>query len=430
MNVAVPIILLFVLLVLEIPVGISIFLSTLTYFIWFSYRPIMVAVLRIGEGLSSYALLAIPFFIMAGIFMNHSGISTRLLNFSGILTGHMRGGLAQVNVVLSTLMGGLSGSNIADAAMNSKLVVPFMLEKGYSKSFSAAVTAASSLITPIIPPGIALIIYGYINNVSIGRLFLAGVVPGVMMCLMMMVLVSQIAKKRGYMPERDKRASTKEVVIGIRDALVAFTLPVIIIFGIRFGVFTPTEAGAIAVLFSLVIGVFFYRKLNTTTIYNGIVESVLASANVLFIIAVSYGFSKFLTWEQLPQSCSSFISATFDSKWMFLAAVNVVLIIAGMFIEGNAILIVVSPLLVAAAKAMGIDLVHFGIVFILNGAIGTLTPPLGTVMFTTCTIIGVPVKDFIKEIIPFWLMLFISLIIVTFIPQISLLLPNLIYGVK
>ncbi len=430
MNVAIPILILFVLLFIELPVGISIFLSTLSYFIFFSNLPLMIVVQRISEGLSSYALLAIPFFIMAGIFMNHSGISMRLLNFSGIITGHMRGGIAQVNVVLSTLMGGLSGSNIADAAMNSKLVVPFMLKKGYSKGFSAAVTAASSLITPIIPPGIALIIYGYINNVSIGRLFLAGVIPGLMMCIMMMILVSWVSKKRGYAPEKDRVATVGEIFIGIKDACIAFTLPVIIIIGIRFGVFTPTEAGAIAVLFSFVIGTLIYKKLNLTNISRGVVESVLASANVLFIIAVSYGFSKFLTWEQLPQNCSNFIAATFDSKWLFLAAVNIVLIIAGMFIEGNAILIVVSPLLVAAAKVMEIDLVHFGIVFILNGAIGTLTPPLGTVMFTTCTIIGVPVKDFLHEIIPFWIMLLVSLILITFIPQISLFLPNLIFGAQ
>ena len=430
MNVAIPIIVLFVLLILELPVGISIFMSTLCYFVFFSYLPLMIIVQRISEGLSSYALLAIPFFIMAGIFMNHSGISTRLLNFSSILTGHMRGGIAQVNVVLSTLMGGLSGSNIADAAMNSKLVVPFMLEKGYSKGFSAAVTAASSLITPIIPPGIALIIYGYINNVSIGRLFLAGVIPGFLMCVMMMILVSWISGKRGYAPEYDRRATVKETLFGIRDALIAFILPVIIIVGIRFGVFTPTEAGAIAVLFSLIIGAFVYKKLTVTTISRGIIESVLASANVLFIIAVSYGFSKFLTWEQLPQNCSNFIASTFDNKWLFLAAINVVLIIAGMFIEGNAILIVISPLLVAAAKVMDINLVHFGIVFILNGAIGTLTPPLGTVMFTTCTIIGVPVKEFIREIIPFWVMLIVSLALITFIPKISLFLPDLVYGVQ
>lgn len=428
MNVAIPVVLMFALLLLEVPVPFSIFISSLSYFLFFSDLPILIAVQHIGEGLSSYALLAIPFFIMAGIFMNYSGISTRLLNFSGILTGHMKGGLAQVNIVLSTLMGGLSGSNIADAAMNSKIVVPFMLQRGYSKGFSAAVTAASSLITPIIPPGIALIVYGYINNVSIGRLFLAGVFPGLFMCVSMMVLVHRLAAKRGYLPERTKRASPQEIFSGMQAAAVAFVLPVIIIVGICFGVFTPTEAGAIAVVFALLIGAVVYRELNLRRFRAGLVESVLASANVLLIIAVSYGFSRFLTWEQAPQQMAAFIADTIESRILFLIIVNVVLIVLGMFIEGNAILIVISPLLVGAARAIGIDPVHFGIVFILNAAIGTLTPPLGTVMFTTCTIIKVPIREFVKEVAPFWLVLVISLLLVTFVPQVSLFLPNLVFG--
>ncbi len=245
---------------------------------------------------------------------------------------------------------------------------------------------------------------------------------------MMMFLVNRIATKRGYKPERQQRASFKEVMVGVRAAAIAFTLPMIIIGGIRFGVFTPTEAGAIAVAFSLFIGFFVYRELSFRKFRMGLVESVLASANVLIIIAVSYGFSKFLTWERLPQNIAAFIADNFDSKLLFLVVVNIVLIVLGMFIEGNAILIVISPLLVAAANVMQVDLVHFGIIFILNCSIGTLTPPLGTVMFTTCTIINVPVKDFIREVMPFWLVLLTALLFVTFIPQISLFLPNLVFG--
>ena len=428
MDVAIPIAVLFILLLLEFPVAFSLFVSTMSYFLFFTHLPPMMAVQRIAAGLGSYALLSIPFFIMAGIFMNHSGISRRLLSFSSLLTGHMAGGLAQVNIVLSTLMGGLSGSNLADAAMNAKLIVPFMLKKGYSREFSAAVTAASSLITPIIPPGIALILFGYINNVSIGRLFLAGVVPGMTMCVAMMLVVAKIAKKRGYLPEREKRASLREIAFAFKDAAIAFLLPVVIIVGIRFGVFTPTEAGAIAVLFAVVIGTFVYRTMNLRKFYMGLVESVLASANVLFIIAVSYGFSKFLTWERLPQNLAASIATNVHSQALFLLLVNVVLLILGMFIEGNAILIVLSPLLVAPAKAMGLDLVHFGIIVILNCAIGTLTPPLGTVMFTTCAIVKVEISGFVREILPFWAVLVVSLLLVTFVPPISLFLPNLVFG--
>ncbi|XAW87372.1 TRAP transporter large permease subunit [Vibrio sp. CDRSL-10 TSBA] len=267
MAVILPVSVLLLFFALGIPVAFCIFIATLSYFLINDNLPIMILIQRLAGGLDSVTLLAIPFFVMAGVFMNASGISERLLKFSEVLTGHMRGGLAQVNVVLSTLMGGLSGSNIADAAMNSKLLVPQMVARGYSKPFSAAVTAASSLITPIIPPGIALIIYGYVNNVSIGKLFLAGVVPGLMVCAMMMLLVSIIAKKRNYAPLREKRASAKEITHSAKDAVLALLLPVVIIGGIRFGVFTPTEAGAVAVLYALALGMLVYKNMNTMELW-------------------------------------------------------------------------------------------------------------------------------------------------------------------
>ncbi|TCP96546.1 tripartite ATP-independent transporter DctM subunit [Cricetibacter osteomyelitidis] len=428
MSVIIPIIILLFLFVIGTPVAFCIFFSTLSYFLM-SDLPMLMLIQRLAGGLESVTLLAIPFFIMAGVFMNHTGISERLLKFCEVLTGHLNGGLAQVNVVLSTLMGGLFGSNIADAAMNSKLLVPQMVARGYSASFSAAVTAAGSLITPIIPPGIAMIIYGYVNNVSIGRLFLAGVVPGTMLCILMMILVSIISKKRGYLPIREKRASCQEIVVSAKDAVLALLLPIIIIGGIRMGIFTPTEAGAVAVIYALVLGMFIYRNMDARKLWLATRESALGAANVLLIICVAVAFSKFLTWERVPQALAAWMTTVVDSPLMFLMLVNVALLVLGMFLEGNAIMIVLAPLLAPIAHSYGIDPIHFGIVFIFNGAIGTITPPLGTVMFTTCSITEVPIEKFIKDVIPFWGLLLVELLLLTYIPAISTWLPNLVYGV-
>lgn len=429
MEVIIPIGILLFLFIIGTPVAFCIFCSTLSYFLLHSNLPMIMLVQRLGGGLESVTLLAIPFFIMAGVFMNHSGISSRLLKFCEVLTGHMNGGLAQVNVALSTLMGGLSGSNIADAAMNSKLLVPQMVARGYSASFSAAVTAAGSLITPIIPPGIAMIIYGYVNNVSIGRLFLAGVVPGTLLCILMMILVSIISKKRGYLPIREKRASCKEVAMSAKDAVLALLLPIIIIGGIRMGVFTPTEAGAVAVIYALILGVFVYRNMDLKKLWLATRESALGAANVLLIICVAVAFSKFLTWERVPQALAEWMTTVVNSPLTFLMLVNIALLVLGMFLEGNAIMIVLAPLLAPIAHSYGIDPIHFGIVFIFNSAIGTITPPLGTVMFTTCSITEVPIEKFIKDVIPFWGLLVVELLLLTYIPAISTWLPNLVYGV-
>lgn len=427
MDVIIPIIALMILFSLGVPVAFCLFASTLGYFLLNDSIPLVIVIQRLAGGLDSVTLLAIPFFVMAGVFMNQTGISKKLLTFCEVLTGHMSGGLAQVNVVLSTLMGGLSGSNIADAAMGSKLLVPQMVARGYSPAFSSAVTAASSLITPIIPPGIALIIYGYVNNVSIGKLFLGGVVPGLLLCIMMMVLVSFISKKRGYLPIREKKPTKKEVFLSAKDAILALLLPVIIIGGIRFGVFTPTEAGAIAVIYALFLGLFIYKEMTVKTMWEATNESVLAAANVLFIICVAFGFSKFLTWERIPQDLASWLTVVVDSPIAFLLLVNLFLLIVGMFLEGNAVMIVLAPLLAPVANQYGIDPVHFGIIFIFNSAIGTITPPLGTVMFTTCSITKVAIEDFVKEVLPFWLLLVCALMIITFIPVVSIGLPNFVF---
>ncbi|MGO2240493.1 MAG: TRAP transporter large permease [Halomonas sp.] len=427
MAVSIAIGALFLLFFVGTPVAFALFFSTFLYFIVGADQPTMLLIQRLAGGLESVSLLAIPFFIMAGVFMNYSGITDRLLKLAELLTRRMHGGLAQANVLLSTFMGGLSGSNIADAAMNSKLLVPSMTAKGYPKPFSSAVTAASSLITSTIPPGIALIVYGYVNNVSIGRLFLAGVVPGVLMAISLMVLVSYLCRRNNYQPPERSKVTRHEWVSVTRAGIIALMLPLVVIGGIRIGVFTPTEAGAIAVLYALIVGVFVYKQMSVKSIALATNESLLASVNVLFIIAVASGFARFLTWEQIPQEIAMLLSSEVGSAIVFLLLANLLLLVLGMFLEGNAILIVLSPLLAPVAAQFGIDPVHFGIIFIINATIGTITPPLGTVMFTTCSITGVSIADFIRAVMPFWLVMVGILLLTTFVPAISLALPALVF---
>ncbi|WP_144982095.1 TRAP transporter large permease [Halomonas sp. C22] len=427
MAVGVAIGALFLLFFLGTPVAFALFFSTFLYFFVGADQPTIMLIQRLAGGLESISLLAIPFFIMAGVFMNHSGITERLLRLAELLTRRMHGGLAQSNVLLSTFMGGLSGSNIADAAMNSKLLVPSMTDKGYPKAFSSAITASSSLVTSTIPPGIALIVYGYVNNVSIGRLFLAGVVPGLLMALCLMALVSWKCRRHGYQPPQRTRLPRSEWISVTRAGIIALLLPLVVIGGIRIGVFTPTEAGAIAVLYALIVGMFVYRQMTPRIVALATNESLIASVNVLFIIAVASGFARFLTWEQIPQEIAMLLSSQVGTAIAFLLLANFILLVLGMFLEGNAILIVLSPLLAPVAAQFGIDPVHFGIIFILNAAIGTITPPLGTVMFTTCSITGVKVPEFIRAVLPFWLVMVGVLLIVTFVPALSLALPNMIF---
>lgn len=418
---------LFVLFLLNIPIAFALIASSLIYFLMSDSISNIILVQRMVAGVESFPLLAVAFFVTAGILMNYTGITKRMLNFAEVLTGHLPGGLAQVNVMLSTLMGGLSGSSIADAAMQSKIMVPEMVEKGYSKSFSTALTAASALITPIIPPGIALILFGYIGNVSIGKLFLAGIIPGALLCGLMMFAVHIISKKKNYLPVNPRPPKPKEILLSSKDAILALLLPVIIIGGIRLGIFSPTEAGAAAVIYSLVIGFFIYRDLKLSDLMNALVESVHTVSVILIIIAAASGFAWILTTERIPHILTEYVVSLVSTPEMFLLLVIVFLLIVGMFIEGNVAIIILTPLLMPMVESFGIDPVHFGILFIFNLGIGTITPPLGTIMFTTTAITGTKIEDFIKEIIPFWIVLIVALLIITYIPWISTFLPNLIF---
>ncbi len=375
-------------------------------------------------GIESVPLLAIIFFITAGILMNYTGITSRMLRFAQILTNRLPGSLAQVNVVLSTLMGGLSGSNIADAAMQSKILVPEMEKKGYSRPFATALTAATSLITPIIPPGIALIMYGYVGNVSIGSLFLAGVVPGLFLCISFMIYVHVYAKTKKIETENKSKTTVNQFFFTLKDALLALLLPVIIIGGIRLGVFSATEAGAIAVFYALFLGLVIYREMKLSQLARALIETVHTAASILIIIAAGSAFAWVLTLEQVPQKMTEFIVNYISSPVMFFIVVLIFLLIVGMFVEGNVTIIILTPLFMPMIQQYGIDPVHFGIFFIVCISIGTLTPPLGTIMYTTCAITKTKVEDFIKASLPFLLVLITVALILAFVPSISLWLPT------
>ncbi len=351
-----------VLLFLKVPVYIAVLSASAVYFILTpGANPVIYAQQAIS-GVESISLLAIPFFVCAGIVMNCTGVTTRIMDFCAVLTGRMSGGLAQVNILLSTLMGGLSGSNIADAAMESKMLVPEMEKAGMSKSFSTVVTAFSSVITPLIPPGIAMILYGCIANVSIGKLFVSGLGVGALMCISMMLLTAFISKKRGYAPLRTEKIRPKEFTAAAKPAVLPLCLPIIIIGGIRLGIFTATEAGAVAIIYALLLGL-FYKELKWKDLYRALKETVTTTSSIMLIIAAASVFSWILTKEQIPQQLTNWMMATINNKYVFLLAVNIFLLIVGMFIEGNATMIILVPLLAPIAASYGINEIQFAMLW-------------------------------------------------------------------
>lgn len=419
-------IVLLVFLFLKVPVFISILAGSVTYFILTPRVPQLIIAQRVVAGVESIPLLAIPFFVCAGVFMNYSGVTQRIMDFCSVITGRMTGGLAQVNVLLSTLMGGLSGSNLADAAMEAKMLVPEMEKKGFSKEFSSVVTATSAMITPLIPPGIGMILYGSIANVSIGKLFVSGLGVGALLCISLMILVHIMSKKRGYAPLRNERIKMDEFVKALKGALLPLCLPILIIGGIRIGVFTPTEAGSVAIIYSLILGL-IYKELTMENFLKGIKETVITTSAIMLIVGAASALSWVLTKERVPQQLTDFIVDAIHNKYMFLIIVNAFLILVGMFIEGNAITIILVPLLAPIAAKFGIDPIHFAMIFIFNVSIGTLSPPMGTLMFVTCGVTKCKIKEFIKEAVPFYILLIIVLGLLTFVSQFSTGLVNLFY---
>lgn len=422
----VPLLVMFGLFLLRVPVALALVGSAALYFTFINdLMPTEMMVQNLMATTEAFSYLAIPLFTCAGVVFNYSGITEKIIKLSETLVGHWRGGMGQVNVLVNALLGGPSGSANADAAMCTKMIVPEMTRLGYDKAFSTVVTAASSCIAPIIPPGIILILYALVSDVSITRIFFAGYLPGILIYIALAITVAIIARRRNYRASRDTRASGREIVVQLLDSSWALFLPFGILMGLRYGIFTPTEAGAVCVLYSILVGAFVYRKLKLRHLPAIMLESALATAGVMFLICAANAFSAYLTWEGIPGMVASGLTASISDPLLMLIVINLILLAVGAFFEGGSAMILMAPLFVPVITGMGIDPVHFGIVMSINLTIAGFTPPVGTMMFITISIANVRMTDYIRESWPFLIALLVVLFLVTVFPGISLIVPRL-----
>lgn len=419
-----PLILVFVLLAFRIPVCVS-FISGAVFFfgVIATEMPLNVTLSKMVSVGMNMNLMAIPFFITAGLLMNYTGITSRMMKFADLCVGHMWGGLAQVNVLLSTLMGGLCGSSNADAAMQCKMLVPEMERRGFNRAFSAGVTAASALISPMIPPGVMLILYASITENSVVDMFMAGYLPGVLMCITLMLAVKYVSHRDGYKPTREKRASISEILRAMVECFWAIVMIVVLIVGLRSGIVTATEGGAVLCVLCVFVGMFIYKELHPRDLITIAKEAFTSVANIFGIIISATVFGLYLTYAQIPQKITSLILGMHMGSIGFLLLVNVMLLIMGMLVDGSAVMMIAIPLLYPVACQLGINPIHFGIVCILNLSIGGLTPPFGATMYQCCNLCKIEIPEFLKQSKELILALVIALLLVTFIPPISTFLP-------
>lgn len=418
----------FILLFFGMPVAFAIGVSGAVFFLVAPELPMSIVAQKVVSSTQSFTLLAIPMFIFAGNLMNNTGITKRLVKLSNVLTGHMYGNLAQVSCVLSTMMGGVSGSANADAAMECRVLGPSMNKRGYKKGYSAAVNGITSLITATIPPSMGLIIYGSVGEVSIGRLFAAGIIPGLMMMIGLMITVRFTSKKRCYMPERTQRASLKEIGKASVKGIWALLFPVILIVGIRFGVFTPSESGAFAAVYAIGIGVFVYKELNWKTFKKTLRNSARDIGIIMILVALSGIFGYGIVYDSIPQSMAAFLVGVTNNPYILLGIVILLLVFCGMFVETTVIALLLTPILLPVVTNVGIDPVQFGIIMMSIVTMGIMTPPVGIALYTTSSIMGCKPEETAKEAIPFIITVIMIIIICVFCKDLVLFIPNLIFG--
>ena len=417
----------FALLIFGVPLAFTIGIAGVAFLLSEPDLPLTVGVQKMISSTQSFPLLAVPFFVCAGHLMNASGITNRLIRFSTVLTGHLVGGLAHVSIVLSAMMGGISGSAVADVAMESRLLGPAMLEKGYSKGYTAAVIGLSGLITATIPPSIGLILYGFVGEVSIGKLLVAGVMPGLYMTAILMVAAYLTAKRKGYGVARPA-PTIKEVFDSFIDCIWALIFPVILIVGIRFGIFTPSEAGAFAVVYAFAVGWFVYKELTWGKVREVLKHSVNDNGIIMLIIACSGIFGYATVYDGLPQTLAELITGITSNPTLLLFIVLGFLFFAGMFMEATVNTLLLTPIFLPIMKSVGIDPVHFGLLMMTIVTMGGMTPPVGVAMFTACSLLDCSTDEYIKESIPFIAAIVIQVVVMALFPETVLWLPDMVFG--
>lgn len=409
-------------LILRFPIAFSLGLSCLVYVV-FKGIPLVILPMKMYSGIDVFILLSIPGFILSGNLMNHGGLTEKIIAFCNHLMGHVRGGLALANVGASMLFAGISGTAVSDTASIGSVMIPAMKKEGYDAGFSCAVTASSSTVGPIIPPSVPMIIAATLSGLSVGKLFLAGAIPGFMLGIGMMLMVYFISMKKKY--PKHPRSSFRQIARGFIDTFWAILMTFIIIFGIVGGVFTPTEASIIAVVYALLVGIFIYKKLSWRNLPVIILDSMKTSASLMILVGFANLFGWILITERLPQVISSEILGFTTNKYLVLLFINLLLIFIGTFMETIAALLILFPILMKVAVTVEVDPIHFAVVAVLNLMIGLTTPPVGVCLFVASSIGKISIATVSKSSLPFLAVSIIVLIIVTLFPDISLFLPRL-----
>ena len=406
-------------------IGIAMICGSTVYLAMKGFDPSIAAETLLQGLFNSYTLLAIPLFILAADIMNIGSLADRLLRFCQALVGRFRGGLGHVNVVSSLIFSGMSGSAVADAVGMGRIIINMMTRDGqYTKSYAAAITAATATVGPIIPPSIPMVLYALVSDQSVGYLFAAGMAPGLLMALLMGVTNSIVARRRNFPVDDSVPLADIPRVTG--QAFPALMLPVILLGGIYSGVVTPTEAAAVAAFYALAISVLFYRSVTLGQFYSTLLNSSRSTATVGILIAGALTFNYVITRENVPNSLADFMAQFELTKWGFLIAINILILLLGCILEGGAILLIIIPIFIPTAQALGIDLVHFGVVVVVNAMLGLVTPPYGLLLFIVANITGQPLGRIVRDLLPFLVALFGALAFITFVPDFVLFIPRLL----